>query len=103
MAQTQTSTVKVRRAVLVYQAGIANVFAVTSFNLANYGRDAHRLLQSDFRTCEAYARGLAAAGIRVGTAVCNMAGDITQQPWSEAIEDAPFSERFRPVWHKVSR
>jgi len=67
---------RVTRAVLVYQAGIANVFQVESFNMANYGRDARRLLQSDFRTCEAFARGLVAAGVRVTSAACNRAGDV---------------------------
>lgn len=86
-----------KRAMLVYQAGIANVFAVKSFNLADYGRDAKRLLQSDFRTCEAFASGLAAAGVTVRTVHCNMAGDIIGQTWSEALEAAPFSESFRPV------
>lgn len=41
---------KRRRFFLVYQAGIANVFEVKSLNLANYGRDAKRVYQADFRT-----------------------------------------------------
>ena len=92
---------KIKRAVLVYQAGIANVFAVESFNMADYGRDARRLLQSDFRTCEAFARGLAAAGVLVASAHCNMAGDIIGQTWSEALDDAPFRENHRPVFNGV--
>lgn len=82
------------RAVLVYQAGIANVFKVTSFNLADYGRDAERLMQGDFSSCENYARGLRAAGVNVKVAHCNMAGDIACQRWSENLEDAPFREAF---------
>ena len=85
-------------AVLVYQAGIANVFAVASLNLADYGRDAVRLLQSDFKTCESYARGLRDAGVTVRSAACNMAGDIARQRWTEDLESAPFSESFSPVF-----
>jgi cytosine/uracil/thiamine/allantoin permease len=93
---------RVRRAVLVYQAGIANVFAVESFNMADYGREARRLLQYDFRTCEAFARGLAVAGVLVASAHCNMAGDIARAQWSEDLDAAPFSEQFRPVFSGVT-
>ena len=88
-----------RQAVLVYQAGIANVFAVRSFNMADYGREARRLLQSDFRTCEAFAAGLDAAGILVASAWCNQAGDIIAAHWNDCnFSDAPFSDSFRQVW-----
>jgi len=86
-----------KRAMLVYQAGIANVFEVECFNLHNFGRDAKRLLQSDFRTCESFARGLAAAGVLVATVHCNQAGDIAAAHWSDDLETAPFSDKFRPV------
>ena len=89
---------RVTRAVLVYQAGIANVFQVESFNMANYGRDARRLLQSDFRTCEAFARGLVAAGVRVTSAACNRAGDVADALWSEDLGEQPFSDKFCPVF-----
>jgi len=88
---------RIRKAMLVYQAGIANVFAVDSFNLADYGRNAKRLSQSDFRSCEMFSFGLAVAGVVVRTAVCNMAGDITNQTWSIDFESAPFSDKFNPV------
>ena len=88
---------RVQRAMLVYQAGIANVFSVSSFNVADYGRDARRLLQSDFRTCENFARGLAAAGVIVRTAACNRAGDIADEKWSLNLEEQPFSDQFQPV------
>jgi hypothetical protein len=93
---------KIKRAMLVYQAGLANVFAVETFNLSQYDltnqyQDRRRLLQADFRACENFARGLAAAGIFVTTAHCNMTGDITNQTWSEDLDEAPFSECFRPV------
>jgi hypothetical protein len=90
----------VRRAVLVYQAGIANVFAVESFNMADSGRDAKRLLQSDFRSCEMFARGLEAAGVLVASAHCNQAGDIAHSAWTLTLDDAPFSDSFRPVYSK---
>jgi hypothetical protein len=86
-----------KRAMLVYQAGIANVFEVSAFNLADFGRDARRLLQADFRTCEAFSRGLVAAGVRVTTAACNQAGDIVRAHWTDDLEAQPFSNQFRPV------
>lgn len=88
---------KTQRAMLVYQAGFANVFAVESLNLSDFGRDARRLLQADFRSCEWFARGLAAAGVTVRTAACNQAGDIINAHWSEELDAQPFSESFRPV------
>lgn len=91
------------KAVLVYQAGIANVFEVESFNMADYGRDAKRLKQGDFRTCEAFAQGLAAAGAQVTTAQCNQAGDITHSRWSDDLDSAPFSEKFHPVIENMGR
>jgi hypothetical protein len=93
---------KIERAVLVYQAGIANVFAVDSFNMADYGRDALRLMQGDFRSCEMYARGLAAAGVLVASAHCNQAGDIIRSRWSTDLDAAPFCDKFRPVWQGVA-
>lgn len=82
---------------LVYQAGIANVFSVTSANLADFGRDAKRLLQADFRACENFARGLAAAGVIVHSVACNEAGDIAKSHWTDDLESQPFSENFHPV------
>lgn len=93
---------KLERAVLVYQAGIANVFDVDCFNFAPSGRTETLLLQADFRTCEAFCRGLAAADVAVATAACNVAGDCARQKWSEDLEAQPFSDKFRPVFHKVS-
>lgn len=91
------STLKVKKAVLVYQVGIANVFEVASLNMADYGRNAKRLLQYDFRTCEAFARGLGVAGTLVATMQCNQAGDIIHAKWSDDLDAAPFSGEFRPV------
>ena len=86
----------VTRAVLVYQGGLANVFAVESFNLADYGRDAVRVLQHSFRTCEDYCAGLIAAGATVKAAACNMAGDIASQPWTDDLASVPFRDKMRP-------
>ncbi len=91
---------KIERAVLVYQAGIANVFAVECFNQSHYGRDARRLIQADFHTCENFARGLDAAGVLVVTLQCNQAGDIVGAHWSADLDSAPFSANFRPVFSK---
>lgn len=95
--QRERTMAKFKRAMLVYQCGIANVFAVSAFNLADYGRDAVRLMQADFRACENFARGLSAAGVTVRNAACNMAGDVARQPWSDALAEQPFSEHFLPV------
>lgn len=86
------------KAVLVYQAGIANVFAVECFNLANFGRDAFRLMQADFRTCESFAMGLKVAGVTVMSFHCNQAGDIRESLWSDWLLDAPFNDKFHPVY-----
>lgn len=88
------------RVVLVYQAGIANVFHVDSFNLSDYGRDAKRIYQGDYRTAESIAYGLGLAGATVRTAGCSRAGDIIGAQWTEDLEDLPWSDRFRPaVWN----
>ena len=94
--------IKIERAVLVYQAGIANVFEVDCFNMRASGRTEKRLLQSDFRTCESFARGLAAAGTLVASATCNMAGNIARLDWSNELAEAPFSDKFNPVFAGVN-
>lgn len=86
-----------KRAVLVYQRGIANVFSVTSFNLSDYGRDAVRLLQAGFSECEWFARGMGAAGVVVRSAYCNLAGDASHATWREDLENAPFCNGTSPV------
>jgi hypothetical protein len=93
---------KIERAVLVYQAGIANVFAVDSFNKEDHGRNARRLIQHAFVVCEGVAQGLALAGVKVATMYCNRAGDIAHQPWTTTKEDAPFTESQCPVWNEVT-
>lgn len=96
-------TDRIKRAVLVYQAGIANVFRVSTFNQAPHERHAVRLLQSDFRMCESFARGLAAAGVTVTTFGCNQPGDVTNAHWSEDLEGQPFSDKFSPVFAGIER
>lgn len=89
-----------KQAVLVYQAGIANVFEVQCFNMSDFGRDAKRLLQGTFGQCEMFAHGLKAAGVMVVSAHCNMAGDIINAHWSDFLLDAPFNDKFHPVYSK---
>lgn len=85
-------------AALVYQAGIANVFELGNMSLDLVQRDAKRLIQSDFHTCESFAAGLKAAGVAVATAACNKAGDIAHQEWDIDLDAQPFSEKFHPVF-----
>lgn len=89
---------RIKRAALVYQAGIANVFAVDSWNLSDYGREAQRVYQGDFKTAESIALGLAIAGVLVATCHCNRAGDITKETWSQDFESAPFTDQMTPVY-----
>ena len=86
-----------RRIVLVYQCGIANVFEVDRLSTQPDGRNARRLYQHAFGPCEDFARGCAAMGAVVRTAHCAECGDISQRPWSADLGDAPFSDKFRPV------
>jgi hypothetical protein len=90
------------KAVLVYQAGIANVFEVDCFNMASFGRNAKRICQGSFSQCENFAWGLAHAGWKIASAYCNNAGDIVNQEWKENLNDAPFCDKFHPVWCGVS-
>ena len=93
-------TIKIEKAMLVYQAGIANVFKVTEFGLSACGqdgqyRDRRRLLQADFRTCEDFARGLNYAGTEVRSCACNRAGDIAASDWEEDL--GPIRTEMRPI------
>lgn len=79
-------------AVLVYQAGLANVFKYDP----HHGRFA-RVRQADFGSCEEYCRGLRDAGIQIDVAWCNMAGDILLQreKWQRTdFDNAPFNDSF---------
>jgi hypothetical protein len=85
-----------RRFTLVYQIGIANVFEVECLNMAAFGREARRVLQADYRTCEQYARGLAEMGAIVATAHCDQSGDIAGSRWTEGAGDL-WGDKKRPV------
>ncbi len=87
-------TKHIKKAMLVYQGGIANVFEVKAFNLSDYGRDARRVYQGDFRTAEVMCYGLGLAGAVVRTSACNQAGDIAQSTWTDDLESQPFSDKF---------
>lgn len=89
---------KYDRAVLCYQNGIANVFAVKCFNMAPYGRDAIRLSQGAFTTCESIARGMSLAGTLVASAHCKQAGDIINAIWSDDIDAMVFRDAANPVY-----
>ncbi len=86
-----------KRFVLVYQAGIANIFEVQCFNAHPFGRDAIRVYQGDFRTAEAILRGAQLAGSIVTSMACNMVGDIINQPWTTDLENQPFFTDFNVV------
>jgi hypothetical protein len=90
------------RLVLVYQAGLANVFSVPQCLgcEAPTDRNASRIYQGDFRTAESICYGAGLAGAIVRTFACNMAGDISYQPWTADLDSQPFSDRFHPqVWN----
>ena len=83
-----------QRVVLVYQAGIANVFKVDTFALDNDGRNAVRVYQGDFHSAVMLCRGMELMGAAVKTAACNRAGDIAEADWSDNLEEQPFSDKF---------
>ena len=88
---------RIKTAMLVYQAGIANVFSVRCANLSPFRRDARCLLQGSFRECEAFARGLGAAGVIVHSAGCNQAGNVAEAKWTDGLGALPFADRMEPV------
>lgn len=86
------------RVVLVYQAGVANVFEVDCFNMRASGRSfTKRIKLGSFRECETYCQGLSDSGIIVKTVGCNQPGDISGLNWTENLEQLPFHDEFRPV------
>jgi hypothetical protein len=97
------------RIMLVYQAGIANVFAVEAFALASPEKRAARLLkQADFHSCGLFAQGLAAAGAEVRVAACNMAGDIKNLEWDDQLDNHPWHDKFMTdrcfsIWKGVAK
>ena len=85
-------------ATLVYQAGIANVFELSAMSVRTGSRVTKRLMQGSFTECEAFARGLKAAGVTVTTWACNRAGDVSDAEWSANLDEQPFSDKFNPVF-----
>lgn len=90
----QTKMKQITHAALVYQGGIANVFDTSATGKPLLRK---RILQGDFRTCEAFTRGLLAAGVEVTSLYCNQAGEIIEADWYSPLNDAPFNESFNPV------
>jgi hypothetical protein len=97
-----------RRAALVYQGGIANVFELRSPRdsnpeLAPFAGDPRgerkRLFQGAFATAHAYASGLKAAGVEVLTFGCNKPGDAALFDWvtPDEFDDLPFSTQLHRV------
>jgi hypothetical protein len=95
---------RIDRAVLVFQAGIANVFALTrqkdDDGIAYPGAPTlrRRVLQCDFQTASTYCRGLRDAGAKVRCAWCNECGDIIERKWSFNFDEhggPPFSTSVR--------
>jgi len=77
--------------VLVYQAGIANVFQRHGKKHFTYSRE----LQNTFNVCENFCRGARYMGATIITAWCNEAGDIAERHWNFSnFENAPFCENF---------
>lgn len=82
------------KVMLVYQGGIANVFRVDCFNLADFERNAERLYRGSFRAAISFVRAIQATGTEVKTAACNQAGDIRTALWSEDFNSQPFNDQF---------
>lgn len=78
--------------VLVYQAGIANVFQIQSDGKFK------RVLQASFIECEWFMRGAQHAGADVDVAGCNRAGDIIDAAWTRNLESLPFHDKFGCAW-----
>lgn len=86
--------------VLVYQAGIANIFRVSSPNPLPY-KDVERarIFQGIFETAEAIFHGIHLGSLgsaRLFYGFCNKAGDITKQEWNTTEYQAPFVGSMRP-------
>lgn len=79
--------------VLVYQAGIANVFECDEAGVTQQDRGtSRRILQTDFRTAYWFVRGCGHAGAKVRTMSCNVAGDCARVDWTPGNEGTPFRE-----------
>lgn len=81
--------------ILVYQAGIANLFEVDRL-VRHADSTAVRVFQGAFRTAEAMARGVMLAGAELRIASCNIAGDCSTAEWVRGTGGTPFSYETRP-------
>lgn len=90
-ATKQETRRPVKNAILLYQAGIANLF------MAEPQEPVVRLVQSDFRTCEHIAAGLIMAGATVAVWNANVAGDALLQiaAWKKGA-GGPFADQQAP-------
>lgn len=79
---------------LVYQNGIANVFRVDKFSRQHEGRNAVRILQTDFMSAQVYCHGVIAGGGEVRVAGLAAAGDISNRTWDSNRDTLPFHEEF---------
>lgn len=85
-----------KKFILVYQAGIANLFEVDGFEPYPESRINQRVYQGDFRTAEAMARGMLMAGTSVRVASCNYAGDCSMIKWTPGVGACPFRDKANP-------
>jgi hypothetical protein len=86
---------QIEKAAIVYQGRIANVFSYRGNDPKSAeGRVAQRLIQSGFRACTMFARGLKAAGTEVITLAANVAGDVSLHDWTDNLDAQPFSDQF---------
>lgn len=81
--------------VIVYQAGIANLFRVESFSAALPGTE-KRVAQDAFRVIESMAHGAILAGAAIRVASCNVAGDVAPHTWTRGLADCPFRDNASP-------
>lgn len=93
--QRGVGSMDTRKAMLVYQGGIANVFEVSDFEIDPTRRTRTiRVMQHAFTPCATFCKGLIYAGFEVRTAACNLVGDIREQLWSWDLDAHPFSDQF---------
>lgn len=85
---------KSRKFMLVYQAGLANVFCVESFTLKPEGRNALRILQTDFSSAQVFCHGVTAGGGEIRVAGLNEAGNIADRVWTADRDSLPFRDQF---------
>ena len=92
---------------LVYQAGIANVFALENVpdgqKVNGHDLGAVRVLQYSFSPCEWFCLGLNRMGAKIWVFHCNMAGDIARADWDSDLDNAPFRENMSKTLMSVTQ